>query len=204
MTSYEIYGTRTGNCLRVTIGLEELGETYSAKHVDLMMREHLTPRFRALNPVGRVPVLLERMKGEVAFVLAQSSAILLHLDQNHPGSLLPERSYMRSRATERFMYFVTDVAAPGQLSFHLRRPNLIHGGLYLERLSVQRIEFSEIFLSESQFMGGDTFSIADIAAFTSISEMAEEVDWTTKPNLLKWYRGMRNRPSIIKGMRAFD
>jgi GST-like protein len=76
--------------------------------------------------------------------------------------------------------------------------------MYLENMAIQRIEFSESFLKDSEFMGGDGFSIADISAFTIVSELSSRVDWSAKPLLTKWYRNIYRRQAVERGVGAFD
>jgi GSH-dependent disulfide-bond oxidoreductase len=202
-SSYELHGAKTGNCVRVAIGFEETGIDYLVNIVDLMQGQHFTRSHRALNPAAQVPVLVETRAGGERFVLTQSNAILLYLDQLCPGVLVPESASERAKVIERFMFFVTDVTAPGHLSFHLRRPDTIYGSRYLENLALKGIELTESFLDDSEFVGGDRFSIADIAAFTIIWTMANNIDWSALPKLMRWYQMMVHRPAVMNGMKAF-
>src|SRR5580704_18138198 len=104
----ELHGAKTGNCLRAAIGLSEAGLLYKTRHVDLSRGEQGDPSHLALNPAGKVPVLVA--KGAVnarAFVLTQSSAILFYADAEAPGRILPPHAADRARikALEAFFYF---------------------------------------------------------------------------------------------------
>ena len=80
----ELHGAQTGNCLRVAVALEELGLPYTAHQLHLGGGEHKRAEFLALNPDGRVPVLVDRSDPEAPLVIAQSNAILLHLCDRRP------------------------------------------------------------------------------------------------------------------------
>ncbi len=71
----EVYGDRTGNCLRVTIALEEAAIGYSAFRVDLARGEQREALHLRRNPFGQVPTIVDR-RVEPALVLSQSNAIL--------------------------------------------------------------------------------------------------------------------------------
>lgn len=67
----------SGHCHRVELMLSLLGLPCEPIEVDLFRREHLTPAFLALNPLGQVPVLVDpNPRGQV---LSDSNAILVYL-----------------------------------------------------------------------------------------------------------------------------
>jgi GST-like protein len=99
--SLELHGARTGNCLRAAIGLSEAGFLYKTRHVDLRRGEQRDAPHLALNPAGKVPVLVARGPVEAqAFVLTQSSAILFYADAAAPGRILPRHG---DPANSRFL-----------------------------------------------------------------------------------------------------
>lgn len=85
----DIHGSRTGNCLRVTVAMEELGLPYAVCRIDLRGGEQRRAPFLALNPDGHVPVLVDRTEPGHPLVIAQSNAILFYLCGLRPGVLLP-------------------------------------------------------------------------------------------------------------------
>jgi GST-like protein len=86
----ELYGARTGNCLRAAIGLEEAGLAYGVRHVSLSRGEQRAPAHLALNPAGKVPVLVGRSGFEAPdFILTQPNAILFYAQERSAGRLLP-------------------------------------------------------------------------------------------------------------------
>jgi hypothetical protein len=54
----ELYGARTGNCLRVSIALEEAALPYVVRRVDLRRGEQRRPQHLVLNPMGQVPTVV--------------------------------------------------------------------------------------------------------------------------------------------------
>ena len=54
--SLDLYGAKTGNCLRTAIALEEAGLTFTPRPLELSAGAHRAPAHLALNPRGRVPV----------------------------------------------------------------------------------------------------------------------------------------------------
>jgi GST-like protein len=203
--SFELLGAETGNCLRVAVALEVLGMPYMAIPVDLRRAEHLGAAFLAINPDGRVPVLVDRSRSEAPLILTQSNAILLHLSDLRPGALLPAKAGpARSVALERFMYFVTDVIAPNGGGFFLQRQHQSEGAQCLMQRSLEAIVASERFLERTRYMAGASFSLADIAALTVIRASSDRLDWKSLPRLQAWFEAVVTRPDVRCGLAAFS
>jgi len=86
MTDTVLYAA-PGTCARVPmIALEEARQDFEVRVVRFMKNEHRSPEYLALNPKGKVPLLL--MDGAP---LTENVAILLHLAERFPEArLLPE------------------------------------------------------------------------------------------------------------------
>jgi glutathione S-transferase len=78
--SYELY-TIAGapRPWRVLLGLIAKGLPFTPRVLEASSKQHKAPAFLALNPRGRVPLLV---RGD--FVLSESLAILAYLDREHP------------------------------------------------------------------------------------------------------------------------
>jgi glutathione S-transferase len=77
--------------MRVRWALEEVGQAYEVRLVSFgAMKE---PAHRALHPFGQIPTYEE---GDL--VLFESGAIVLHIAEQHEGSLLPGDANARARA----------------------------------------------------------------------------------------------------------
>ena len=95
MQLYNFFRSGTSHRLRIALNLKGLDYAYVA--VDLRTEEHLGAAFKALNPQGLVPALVE---GD--WVLTQSPAIIEWLEERYPlPPLLP--SGLEDRARVRAM-----------------------------------------------------------------------------------------------------
>ncbi|WP_293396200.1 glutathione S-transferase family protein [Nevskia sp.] len=202
----ELHGTRTGNCFRVAIALEEAGLAYRVVPVDLAGGEHQRPEHLALNPAGKVPTIVASSPGGQRLVLSQSNAILLHLAERAPGRLLPDTDpAARALALERYLYFVTDVIAPSHSGFFLSRvPASGNGAELLNQRSLDAIYAADHMVGASGFISGDRFGLADIAALTMLLSIEPKLDWARIPRLQRWLEAVRTRPAVIRGFKAFD
>jgi GSH-dependent disulfide-bond oxidoreductase len=202
----ELHGAKTGNCLRAAIALSEARLPYKIRHVDLGLGKQRDEPHLALNPAGKVPVLVARGSSNVpTFVLTQSSAILFYADAEAPGRILPlHADRTRIRALEAFFYFTSDVIALNGAAFSLRGAEFSGAAATLTERYLGAIVASERFLIDTEFMGAASFSIADIAAFTIISAVRRDLPWNQLPRLATWHDRIRGRPAVQTGMRAFD
>jgi glutathione S-transferase len=89
--------------MRVMWALEEIGAEYEYLKVDLFKGEGRSPSYLAINPAGKVPVLVD---GD--FTLTESVAILNYLGEKFPASgLVPAFGRLRERGEfQRWCCFV--------------------------------------------------------------------------------------------------
>jgi GST-like protein len=195
----ELYGAKTGNCLRAAVGLSEAGLADEPRRLDLRGGEHRGPALLALNPAGKVPVLVV----QASTVITQSSAILFYASEQAPGRLLPAAGSMnRIKTLEAFFYFSSDVIASNGFAFILRAHTEVAGVLTQRCLDL--LSDSERFLSDDGYMGGESFSMADIAAFTITTAVSKSLPWEKLPRLAEWRERIGQRPAVQQGMAAFD
>jgi maleylpyruvate isomerase len=88
---YQFFRSGTSQRLRIALALK--GLPVQSMAVDLRTEQHLKDEFKALNPQGLVPVLVDGQR-----VLIQSPAILEWLEERHPQpALLPADPDARAR-----------------------------------------------------------------------------------------------------------
>lgn len=202
----ELHGAVTGNCLRASVALEEAGIPYRVVYVDTDQGEHRGAGFLALNPAGKIPVMVDRTTGTPR-TLAQSNAIVLYAAEQRPGKLLPiDDARARSIAFERYFYFITDVIAVSHAAYHVNK--YVKGSQaairYLQQDALDVLLEAERFVAQSEFMAGPQFTIADIAAFTITHHLRSNIEWDSVPHLQRWFQAVGSRAATQRGMRAFD
>lgn len=101
----KLYYFPSPNPQKVRFALNELGLDCETVSVDLVKREQRAPEFLALNPCGRVPVLVD---GELK--LWESHAILAYLGEK-TGRLWPASPAGRADAL-RWLFFLTGTISP--------------------------------------------------------------------------------------------
>jgi GST-like protein len=199
----ELYGANTGNSLRAAIALEEAGIAYTARKLDLWAHEQRDRPYKALNPAGKVPTLVDHTQTP-ALVVNQSNAIIQYANTKAPGKLAPMLAGQETiRVFDRYFFFVTDVIAPSHAAFFLRQAGLDDAAAVTDKRVIEQLIFAESFLTQA-FMAGDHFSMADISAFTIASSVRDRLDWKSHPRLSDWFHAVEARPAVQRGLNAFQ
>ncbi len=94
LTFYNASGSPYG--WRVWLALEHKGLPYELKMLSFDKGDLKTPEFRALNPRGRVPVIVDD-----GFALFESAAIVEFLEDKQPGDPRLFSATLRERALQR-------------------------------------------------------------------------------------------------------
>ncbi len=104
----KLYGFGPTRSLRALWCLRELGTDFEFVPVNLMAGEHRRPEFLALNPAGKLPVLVD---GDS--VITESAAIVLYLAEKHPEKgLLPRDLGERAQVYRWVMFAITELEQP--------------------------------------------------------------------------------------------
>src|SRR5438874_3766282 len=114
-TAMKLYHFPSPNPQKVSFALNELRLDCELVPVDLAKGEHREPAFRAVNPFGRVPVLVD---GELT--LPESHAILGYLGEK-TGRLWPASAAGRADALKWLFFLSQHIMPPaGEVALRLR------------------------------------------------------------------------------------
>lgn len=128
-----------GACSRVALeALEETGVSYAARPIALSAGEQRQARYRALNPKGKVPLLLTD-EGALSEIIA----IVSWLDMRHPqAALLPQAQDAWTRA-QALSWLSWSVSTLHGLVFRLRMASRIHPDPQVQS-RIQTVAMSEL------------------------------------------------------------
>lgn len=161
----EVYTAQTPNGIKVPIALEELGLPYRIVPVDLLGGAQRAPAFLALNPNGRIPVLVDREAPGGPLCLAESGAILLHLAET-AGQLMPAHGHARAEALYWLFLQVSSIGPVfGTLRALSREPSGAAVAARFRDEAQRLLALVERRLASDPWLAGDAYSIADIACF---------------------------------------
>lgn len=202
---YQLYAFATPNNVKVAIMLEELGVPYQLHGVNIRKGEQKTAEFLALNPNGKVPVLVDQ--AAVDFVLTESAAILVYLAEKH-GALLAPSGAQRARTFEQLFFHASGLSpAFGQSGF-FQKMAAEKMPIAIERFhgeSKRVLAVLNQVLEKNPYVAGNDYSIADIAHFGWIWRRAfAEVDFADTPAVARWYDSVAQRPAVLRAIKAVE
>lgn len=194
------FGVMSGNSARSAFCLFESKAQFTPRLVKTRDGENRTREYLALNPMGKVPSLIDG-----SFHLWESNAINGYVADKHPASkLLPEAAEGRA-AVQRWLYFQAGHVSPACIQV-FRSTNPHSQAFWGSRFDSAMLETGtkelnrflpvlEAALDGKQWFEGE-FSLADIA-FTPHLMMIKDggFDFSPYPNLRVWYERVTARQS---------
>jgi GST-like protein len=194
-----LYGLASPNVLKVVLMLDEVGLPYEVRHVDVIEGDQFTPEFRAMNPNGRVPVMVDPDgPGGKPFTMFESGAILMYL-ADKTGKLWPAEMCARHTVSQWLMFQMGGVGPIFGQFMHFKRaapPGSDYGLARYTSEAKRLFGVMENRLSQSRYLGGDTYTIADVATWpwARYNEIIG-LDMARHPNLGHWLDEIMARPA---------
>jgi GSH-dependent disulfide-bond oxidoreductase len=192
----KLYHFPSPNPQKVTFALKELGLDCAIVPVDLTKREQREPAFLALNPFGRVPVLVD---GDLT--LRESHAVLAYLGEK-TGRLWPSSAAGRADALQ-WLFFLSQhiMPAAGEVALRIRAKVL---GIPVDEATVARgekalpdgIRVVDGQLAKHRWLLGSEFSLVD-CAYCPILNVIEKAgfSFTEFTSITGYLDAVRARPA---------
>lgn len=201
MVLVELLGDKRSTCTqKVLILLEELELKYEFKQIDIITGEHKNEEFMKMNPFGKVPVL--KYDDEVLF---ESRSILRYLASNNADSVDlffgPQVDMWLEVESQNYNPIVSKIVY--EKVFKKLKDDSECDDTVVDALIPQLEKILDIYeqrLSESKFVGGDSFSIADISFIPYTHLMIKsgfKKFYKERPHLYKWLKKIMKR-DIVK------
>ena len=189
LTLHDYLPSQNGWKARVLFGL--LNIPYRSRLVSIFEGESRTDAFLDLNPAGSIPVL----ELEDGRTIAESNAILTYLAEGTP--FLPTDRYQRAKVMQ-WLFFEQYHVEPviGTLRFWTLtgRLEINQAMVAAKRAAAARtLAALERSLTDTPFLAGKEFSIADIAVY-AYGHRAEDCGFVLAdyPALLSWFDRVRD------------
>jgi glutathione S-transferase len=185
----------SGNGYKVRLLLRQLGRDFTLVEKDIVKGETQTPNFLAMNPNGRIPMLVEDDT-----VLVESNAILFYLARG--TAFLPDAALAQARVLQ-WMFFEQYSHEPNIATV---RHWLCHLGRHEDEPAVQEKRAAGYralgvmgnHLADRVYFVGDAYSIADIALY-AYTHVAPEggFDLGDYPAVNAWLNRVRRQPGHV-------
>ena len=210
----DLYAMGSPNVVKIYIALEEMGLPYTAHPVDVFGEAQFSPEFLKLNPTAKVPVIVDpegprEAVGGQPYTVFESGAILVYL-ADKTGRFLAKDGAARYDALQWMMVQMTTIGPMFGQYVHFMRfaPKGNDYSLDRYRTQVRRVlEVLETRLAAVPFLGGQSYSIADIATFPwarNIGPLLGKAAEGDFPRLMAWVAGIAARPAVIRALAAVD
>ena len=193
----DLYSANTPNGKKISIMLEEIGYEYKITKIDIDKDEQFKPKFKKISPFSKIPVIIDHDNNKTVF---ESGAILIYLAE------LSGKFYKKRNRLEINQWLMAQIGYIGPMlgqhhQFYHYNPGKSKFGE--ERyFKISKRIYSELDqrLSNSNFLSGDDYTIADIGTFPWIARHEwHDIGLSNYKNLTKWYNNISKRKAVIKG-----
>jgi glutathione S-transferase len=190
-----LHGTRlSGHCHRVELFLNLLDLPY--EYVDSPDAVRQSPAFRALNPLGQIPVLRDG-----ALVLADSNAILVYLAKRYaPGTQwLPEDPEGAARVQRWLSLAAGEIAyGPALSRIQARFRDVGMPQQLMNSLAGKALGFMDSELAARDFLAGPAPTLADVACYAYVAHAPEGgILLDAYPHVRAWIARVEALPRFI-------
>ncbi|MES3106739.1 glutathione-dependent disulfide-bond oxidoreductase [Sphingomonas aurantiaca] len=210
----QLYSLATPNGVKVTVMLEELlaaghvGAEYDAWLIKIMDGDQFGSGFVEANPNSKIPALVDR-SGATPIRVFESGSILVYLAEKF-GAFLPTDAAKRAEVLSWLFWQMG--AAPmlggGFGHFYAYAPVKIEYAIDRFAMEVKRqLDVLDRRLGESEYVGGNDYSIADMAVWPwygalvkgLVYEAAEFLQVNEYKNVQRWTDMIAARPAVKRG-----
>jgi GST-like protein len=207
----QLYSLPTPNGVKASIMLEETGLPYEPHLVSFQTNDQMSPEFLSLNPNNKIPAIIDPDgPGGKPLPLFESGAILIYL-ADKSGKCIPQDPALRYETIQWLMFQMGGIGPMfGQLGFF----NKFAGKDYEDKRPRDRyvaesrrlLGVLEQRLAGRQWIMGDEYTIADIAAFPWVRnligfyEAGDLVGIKDFPNVTRVLEAFVARPAVARGL----
>jgi glutathione S-transferase len=194
-----LYGSPRSSAGRCIWALEEAGVPFTQKDVDMKNKEHKSPEFLKINPMGKIPAMVD---GDIA--LFESMAINYYIADNYKKELLGTNALEKGLSMQ-WSFWATSELQPPIIEVFIQKvfvPEDKRDHNVIEKNLNKLPELLNVLnnsLADKKYLAGNQFTIGDIntATVVSICPMMG-VDLGAYPNIKSWLGTISERPAFQK------
>ncbi|UZG45958.1 glutathione binding-like protein [Caldimonas thermodepolymerans] len=200
----EVYSWPTPNGHKVHIMLEECGLPYTVHAIDIGAGDQFKPEFLAISPNNKIPAIVDPVGPDgKPFSMFESGAILVYL-ASKTGKFLPKGDREKFEVLQWLMFQMGGVGPMLGQAHHFRvyAPEKIDYAINRYTNEAKRLyAVMDKRLAHSRYIGGNEYSIADIAIFPWLRSWKNQgIDWDDYPHLKGWFDEIASRPAVKRGV----
>ena len=138
--------------------LEEVGADYEVRLIDFNAGENRTPEFLAVNPMGKIPTVVDR-----GVIVTEAAAIVAYLADRFPAAgLAPSTDSPERGAYYRWLFFGAGCIEPAVVDKMFQRPEVERKGAIGYGSYDDTVDTIEKALQPGPYLLGERFSAADV------------------------------------------
>jgi GSH-dependent disulfide-bond oxidoreductase len=205
-----LYAGTSPNVQKVYLALEEMALPYHAEPVDVFGGAQFSDAFKKVNPLAKVPAITDSDgPGGKPITLFESGAILLYL-ADKTGKFLSKDAAVRAHMIEWMMVQMTGVGPMFGQYVHFARFAPKGHDYSVDRYRTQAHRFTEAIegrLAEAAYLGGDEYSIADMATYPwlrGVPALLGAPAAQTYPKVMAWAARIGERPATKRALAAVE
>ncbi len=177
--------------------LEEIGYEYNVVKVNLDKGEQFKPEFKKISPFSKIPVIIDQSKNKNIF---ESGAILIYLAEQS-GKFYDEKDRLEiNQWLMAQMGYVGPMLGQHHQFHHYNSGKSQFGEDRYFKISKKIYQDLDERLSNSKYLAGNDYTIADIATWPWIARHEwHDIGLINYKSLTKWYLDISKREAVIKG-----
>ena len=193
----ELFSANTPNGKKISIMLEEIGYEYKTIKIDLDKGEQFKPEFKKISPLSKIPVIIDQNKNKTIF---ESGAILMYLAEES-GKFYDQKNRLEiNQWLMAQMGYVGPMLGQHHQFHHYNSGKSKFGEERYFKIAERIYTELDQRLSNSKFLSGDDYTIADIGTFPWIARHEwHDIGLSNYKNLTRWYNDISKREAVIKG-----
>ena len=193
----ELFSANTPNGKKISIMLEEIEYKYKLTKIDINNGEQFKKDFKKISPFSKIPVIIDHKNNKTIF---ESGAILIYLGEQSG------KFYNEKDRTVINQWLMAQIGYIGPMlgqhhQFHHYNPGKSKFGedRYFE-ISKRIYQELDERLSRTNFLSGDSYTIADIGTFPWMARHEwHDIGLKKFHNLTRWYEEISERKAVKKG-----
>jgi len=186
-----LYFHATPNSMKVAVLLHELALPFEVTPIDIFKGEQHSPKFREINPNGKVPALVDD-----SVTVFDSHAILLYLAEKH-GRFTPADLSQKAIMLSWLQLVATGLSPYSGQAIHFLHyapEDLPYAKNRYVKEIVRTYQVLETRLVTSEWLAGDVYTIADMALW----------GWAASAGYIFGDKGLDDFPAVKRFMTAIS
>ena len=202
----DVFSWPTPNGHKVHIMLEECGLPYRAIPVAIGAGDQFKPEFLKISPNNKIPAITDPQGPDGKPIsLFESGAILVYLAAK-TGRFMPASDRAKYEVLQWLMFQMASVGPMLGQTHHFRMYAPEKLEYAIDRYSNEARRLYGVIdrrLSQSAWLGGADYSIADIATFPWLRSWERQgIVLEDYPHLQAWFNKIAERPAVQRGVKV--